>query len=77
MTCPHCKTDIPQTSHFCSQCGYRLATASLSAGTLSTAVGQGTFSDEELKLLLEINRKTIAGDEKSTVTQNDIDKLFG
>lgn len=77
MTCPHCKTDIPQSSHFCSQCGYRLTAASGTAGTLTAAVGQGTFTDDELKLLLDINRKTVAGDEKSTVTQNDIDKLFG
>jgi hypothetical protein len=77
MTCPHCKTDIPQTSQFCSHCGYRLSVATHSAGTLSSAVGQGTFTDEELKQLLEINRRTVAGDEKSTVTQNDIDKLFG
>jgi len=77
MTCPHCKTDIPQTSHFCSQCGYRLAAASAAAGSLAAGVGQGIFTDEELRVLLEINRKTIAGNEKSTVTQTDIDKLFG
>jgi hypothetical protein len=78
MICPHCKSDIHQPGTYCSNCGGIIAQHEGAHIPLAHFSPSGIFSDHELKLLLEINRKAVSGDEKNvSVSQNDIDKLFG
>ena len=76
MTCPKCTAENSDAAKFCSQCGAAF-TAGVSAAGSSFTVG-AVFSDAEVQALLEINQKLVVGGGKqSSVSQNDIDKLFG
>ncbi len=78
MICPHCKSDIIPSGAYCSNCGGLISHQTDVHNPSAHFTPAGIFSDQELKLLLEINRKAVSGDEKNTtVSQSDIDKLFG
>ena len=78
MICPHCKSDINQSGAYCSNCGGPVAHQADAHNPSAHFTPSGIFSDHELKLLLEINNKAVSGDDKNTsVSQSDIDKLFG
>jgi hypothetical protein len=77
MICPQCKTDNIQADKFCTHCGASLA--DIHSGEMPSVQYSplGIFTDQELKMLLEINRKAVSGDDKTaSVNQSDIDKLF-
>lgn len=78
MICPHCKTDIHRSGTYCSHCGGVIAEQTGIQHPRAHYSPAGSFTDHELSLLLEINRKAVSGDEVNvSVSQNDIDKLFG
>lgn len=77
MICPRCKTENVQPGKFCAHCGTSLADAHSGDVPMASYSPLGIFTDQELTMLLEINRKAVSGDDKTaTVNQSDIDKLF-
>ncbi|MHB1050058.1 MAG: hypothetical protein ACYC09_08275 [Bacteroidota bacterium] len=78
MICPHCKSEIHQPGAYCSNCGGIITQLADAHNPSAHYTPSGIFSDQELKLLLDINRKAVSGDDKNaSVSQSDIDKLFG
>ncbi|MDD8019204.1 MAG: hypothetical protein PHP42_12595 [Bacteroidota bacterium] len=80
MKCPRCQTENDQTNEYCRHCGNKLFAVSPAFDEeFSTPISTTpVFSEKELKILLDVSRKTSEGSEKrSSVTQNEIDKLFG
>ncbi len=79
MICPQCRIENPQAHTYCSNCGSKLSgMAPASDPIFSTLVSTSpVFSEKELKILIDINRKVAATDAKlPSVIQEDIDKLF-
>ena len=77
MICPQCHADVAQTNKYCNHCGTSLSKTTTEHIPSSQYMPLGIFSDHELNVLLETNRRTVSGNERSsTITQSDIDKLF-
>lgn len=76
MMCPQCSHDVTPNVNFCSNCGAKISIGDSDYTPPIQFTGTNIFTDRELNILLEINRSTISGGDKSTVSQTDIDKLF-
>jgi hypothetical protein len=80
MICAKCKTENTAAAKYCSHCGTVLPEEVVVPVATVSAQRSGThyFSESEVKILLEINEKTVkSGANQSSVSQTDIDKLFG
>ncbi|KAB2924805.1 MAG: zinc ribbon domain-containing protein [Bacteroidetes bacterium] len=77
MKCPACSQESPDGARYCAGCGAKFGTAAPLPDHSTLLAPPGHFSDHELGVLLDINRRSVAGESNASVTQTDIDKLFG
>lgn len=77
MKCPACSQESPDGARYCAGCGAKFGGASPLPDNSVHLAPPGHFSDYELAVLLDINRRSVAGEGTASATQSDIDKLFG
>jgi hypothetical protein len=80
MNCPKCNADISPSSKFCNSCGAAILEIAPKPAPVVPAnvAGGALFSESEIKSLVTINEKMVkSGGKQSSVSQDDIDKLFG